>query len=101
MPELWNFVCISSGIFPHHIFSGTFISLIYFYGIPCGTGYSCFVFEPKSRYYFTMNISDLLKKKYQKHGKKAAAIFLVYFITKWGLTIFFGAKIITFFKGWL
>jgi len=46
-----------------------------------------------------MNIFDYIKKKKEKHGKKAVAIFLVYFVTKWGLTIFFGAEIIAFFKG--
>lgn len=45
-----------------------------------------------------MNISDFLKKKYEKHGKKAVVLFLIYFVAKWGLTIFFGAEIIAFFK---
>lgn len=45
-----------------------------------------------------MNIFDFIKKKQQKHGKKAVVIFLVYFVLKWGLTIFFGAEILAFFK---
>lgn len=48
-----------------------------------------------------MNISDFFKKKYEKHGKKAFAVFLVYFVAKWALTIFFGAEIIAFFKNFL
>lgn len=47
-----------------------------------------------------MNIIDFLRKSHKKHGKKAIAIFLVYFVVKWTLTIFFGAKIIAFMKDW-
>ena len=50
---------------------------------------------------FSMNIIDLLKKNYKKHGKKAIVIFLIYFVIKWTLTIVFGAQIIAFFKDWL
>jgi len=49
----------------------------------------------------TMNIKLKLKKLYAKHGKKALVIFLVYFVTKWTLTIFFGAKLVVAIKGWL
>jgi hypothetical protein len=38
---------------------------------------------------------------YVKHGKKALAIFLVYFVTKWTLTIFFGAKIWAAINNWM
>ena len=48
-----------------------------------------------------MNMIDLLKNSYKKHGKKAVVIFLIYFVIKWTLTIFFGAQIIAFFKEWL
>lgn len=48
-----------------------------------------------------MNIKQTLQKAYQKHGKKAIIIFLVYFVTKWTLTIVFGAKIVAFFKDWI
>ena len=47
-----------------------------------------------------MNIFDLLKKNYKKYGKKAIIVFLIYFVVKWTLTIFFGAQIIAYFKGW-
>jgi hypothetical protein len=46
-------------------------------------------------------MKDFIKKAYQKNGKKAVAIFLVYFVTKWTLTIVFGAKIVAAFKGWI
>jgi hypothetical protein len=43
-----------------------------------------------------------LKQRFQqfreKHGKKALLIFLVYFVTKWTLTLVFGAKIFTWFQ---
>ncbi|MEK7255139.1 MAG: hypothetical protein AAB316_10370, partial [Bacteroidota bacterium] len=45
-----------------------------------------------------MNIKESLKKYYKKHGKKALVIFLIYFVTKWTLTIIFGAKIIAWLK---
>lgn len=48
-----------------------------------------------------MKIRYRLKRLYVKHGKKALAIFLVYFVTKWTITIIFGAKIIAAVKGWL
>ncbi len=48
-----------------------------------------------------MNIIDLIRKGYKKHGKKAVLIFLIYFVTKWTLTILFGAQIISYFKGFL
>jgi hypothetical protein len=49
----------------------------------------------------TMNLKYRLKKFYVKHGKKALVIFLVYFVTKWTLTIVFGAKLVAAIKGWL
>lgn len=48
-----------------------------------------------------MNLKYKLKKFYVKHGKKALVIFLVYFVTKWTLTIVFGAKLVAAIKGWL
>ena len=48
-----------------------------------------------------MNVFDILRKNYKKHGKKAVAVFLVYFVVKWTLTIVFGAQIIAWFKGWI
>lgn len=48
-----------------------------------------------------MNVKYRIKRFYVKHGKKAIAIFLVYFVVKWTLTIVFGAKIIAAVKGWL
>ncbi len=48
-----------------------------------------------------MNFKESFKKMYKKNGKKAIAIFLVYFVTKWTLTIVFGAKILAAMKGWL
>jgi hypothetical protein len=45
-----------------------------------------------------MNIRPFLDNFYKKYGKKALVIFLVYFVTKWTLTILFGAKIIAGFK---
>jgi len=47
-----------------------------------------------------MLIKYRLKKLYAKHGKKALIIFLVYFVTKWTLTIFFGAKIVAAINNW-
>ncbi len=41
-----------------------------------------------------MNITPFIKREYKKYGKKALVIFLVYFVTKWTLTIVFGARII-------
>ena len=49
----------------------------------------------------SMNMFEFLQKSYKKHGKKAIVIFLVYFVVKWTLTIFFGAQIIAFFKDWM
>lgn len=49
----------------------------------------------------TMNMFDFLKKIYKKNGKKAIVIFLIYFVVKWTLTIFYGAQIIAYFKNWL
>jgi hypothetical protein len=48
-----------------------------------------------------MNVKPFLQKFRQKYGKKALAIFLVYFVTKWTLTILFGAQILAFVKGWV
>lgn len=48
-----------------------------------------------------LNPIGFLKKAYKKHGKKAIVIFLIYFVTKWTLTILFGAQIIAFFKDWM
>jgi len=48
-----------------------------------------------------MNIFDFLRKSYKKNGKKAIVVFLIYFVTKWTLTILFGARIISFFQNWL
>jgi hypothetical protein len=53
------------------------------------------------QFFVTMNIKYRFKKLYVKHGKKALVIFLVYFVTKWTLTIVFGAKIVAAIKGWL
>lgn len=50
---------------------------------------------------FRMNLSEILKTFYRRHGKKAVIAFLIYFITKWTLTILFGAQILTFIKGCL
>lgn len=57
--------------------------------------------QGKCRTNTIMNVLDFIKKKRQKHGKKAVAIFLVYFVTKWTLTIFFGAEILAYFKNLL
>lgn len=48
-----------------------------------------------------MNMIELLRKNYKKHGKKAVVIFLIYFVIKWTLTIMFGAQIIAYFKNLL
>ena len=47
-----------------------------------------------------MRIKFRLKRLYVKHGKKALIIFLVYFVTKWTLTIVFGAKIVAAINNW-
>ncbi len=46
-----------------------------------------------------MNFKRALKIWYARHKKKAIAIFLVYFVTKWTLTFIFGAKLLAFLKG--
>ncbi len=48
-----------------------------------------------------MSIKYRLKRLYIKHGKKALIIFLVYFVTKWTLTIVFGAKIVAAINNWI
>lgn len=48
-----------------------------------------------------MNIWKSLEPYYRKHGRKAIVAFLVYFVTKWTLTIFFGARIIAWVQDWL
>jgi hypothetical protein len=47
-----------------------------------------------------MRIKYRLKRMYLKHGKKALIIFLIYFVTKWTLTIVFGAKIVAAIGSW-
>ncbi|MCB0619489.1 MAG: hypothetical protein KDC43_09280 [Saprospiraceae bacterium] len=48
-----------------------------------------------------MFIKDLFGNWFKKNRKKAVAIFLVYFVTKWTLTFVFGARLLTFFKDWV
>ncbi len=45
-----------------------------------------------------LGIRRALAIAYRKFGKKALYIFLVYFITKWTLTLLFGAKILAFLR---
>lgn len=45
-----------------------------------------------------LGIRKALAIAYRKFGKKALYIFLVYFITKWTLTLLFGAKILAFLR---
>lgn len=47
-----------------------------------------------------MNIKFRVLRFYKKHGKKGLIIFLIYFVTKWTLTVVFGAKIMAAIKGW-
>ncbi len=62
--------------------------------MPCGRGVQL-------KNLVTVNMKARFKKFYTKHGKKALVIFLVYFVTKWTLTIVFGAKLVAAMKGWL
>ncbi|MCB0644024.1 MAG: hypothetical protein KDC44_20400 [Phaeodactylibacter sp.] len=48
-----------------------------------------------------MRLKEKFQKFYQKNGRKAIALFLIYFVTKWTLTIVFGARLVTFFKDWI
>ncbi|MBR9920274.1 MAG: hypothetical protein GYB31_05485 [Bacteroidetes bacterium] len=43
-------------------------------------------------------MKEKFKNFRKKYGRKALYAFLVYFVAKWTLTIFFGARLIDFFK---
>lgn len=48
-----------------------------------------------------MKLRQRFSKFYEKHGKKAMLIFAVYFVTKWTLTIIFGARLLASLKDWV
>lgn len=48
-----------------------------------------------------MKIKERFQKFYEKHGRKAMVLFLIYFVTKWTLTIVFGARLFAYIKEWI